>query len=122
MPLGDGPKSIPLIEYAINVGIALLGGAVSFVKMWRESFGKPEYALSSKQLTLLACERVLYAGFAGVLMLWFLKSYDINDFYIAFSVAVAGHMGPEAMELFKGALSGRLGKLSSDQGGTQEKR
>lgn len=122
MPLGDGPKNIPPIEYIINIGIALVGGLVSFIRMWRETLAKPEAVMTLKQLALLACERVLCAGFAGVLMLWFLKSYGINDYYIAFAVAVAGHMGPEAMELFKGAVSGRLGKLSSDQGGTQEKR
>lgn len=122
MPLGEGPKNIPPIEYLINVGIALLGGLVSFVRAWRESWAKPEATMSKKQLWLLAFERVLCAGFAGVLMLWFLKSYGINDYYIAFSVAVAGHMGPEAMDLFKGAVSGRMGKLSSDQSGTSEKR
>lgn len=121
MPENLGPKSIPLIEYFINLGVAFVGGLVSFARLWRESLQRVELAMTTKQLWLLALERVLTAGFAGVLMLWFLKSYGINDYYIAFAVAVAGHMGPEAMDLFKGAIRGRFRNLTDNQERSQTK-
>ena len=46
-------------------------------------------------------------------MLWFLKSYAINDYYIAFAVAIAGHMGPEAVNVMRGAINARISKLSN---------
>jgi len=104
-----GPKNIPLIDYFINVGISLFGGMVSFLKLWSEN---PETGLNKKQLWITAIYRVLTAGFAGVLMLWFLKSYAINDYYIAFAVAIAGHMGPEAIDVMRGAINARVSKLS----------
>lgn len=121
MPESLGPKSIPVVDYLINLGVAIAGGLVSFARLWRESLARPEAAMSRQQLWLLATERVLTAGFAGVLMLWFLKSYGINDYYIAFAVAVAGHMGPEAMDLFKGAIGGRVRNLTDNQTGTPQK-
>lgn len=99
-----GPQDISAPEYLIAAGAALLGGAVRFIKEWRENFTTWE----TKRVFLEGVVNALYAGFAGLLTFWLLYSWKVDPFYSAFACAIMGHMGPEGVSLLKDVISNGL--------------
>ncbi len=96
----QGPGDVPLLDYAINVGVALVGAAVRFLREWRANFTEWD----RKRIFLEAMLNAITAGFSGLLTFWVLSSWSVNSFYIAFAVGIMGHAGPEGLVLLKDAV------------------
>lgn len=91
----NGPSNIPLLDYAINLGVALVGAFVRFLREWRTNYAE----WKAERVLIEAFFSALTAGFSGVLTLWVLRSWNTDPFYTAFAVGVMGHMGPEGIGL-----------------------
>jgi hypothetical protein len=95
--LSQGPGDVPLLDYVINVGVALIGATVRFLREWRTNFT----VWDRKTIFIEAMLNAVTAGFSGLLTFWVLQSWTVNPFYIAFAVGIMGHAGPEGMALLK---------------------
>jgi hypothetical protein len=95
--LSQGPGDIPLLDYAINLGVALVGAAVRFVKEWRANYQD----WTAGQVWFEGLANALTAGFSGVLTFWVLRSWGVDPLYTAFAVGIMGHAGPEGLALIK---------------------
>ena len=95
--MSQGPGDVPLLDYVINVGVAMVGAAVRFLREWREHFTEWD----RKRIFIEAFLNALTAGFCGLLTFWVLASWTVNPFYIAFAVGIMGHAGPEGLTLLK---------------------
>lgn len=98
--MSDGPSNIPLLDYAINLGIALAGAAVRFVREWRTNFTEWQ----PSRVFIEGLFSALTAGFAGILTMWVLRSWKTDPYYTAFAVGIMGHMGPEGIALLTDLL------------------
>lgn len=99
-----GPQDIPILDYAVNLGAALVGGAVRFLKEWRENFREWEW----RRVFFEGVLNAFYAGFAAVLTFWLLYSWKVDPYYSAFACGIMGHMGPEGIALLKDVISNGL--------------
>lgn len=99
--MSQGPGDIPLLDYAINLGVAMVGASVRFLKEWRTNFK----AWDRRTIVVEALLNALTAGFSGLLTFWVLSSWAVNPFYIAFAVGIMGHAGPEGVALLWETLS-----------------
>ena len=95
--MSQGPGDVPLLDYAINVGVALVGATVRFLREWRANFAEWD----AKRIVIEAMLNAITAGFCGLLTFWVLASWAVNPFYIAFAVGIMGHAGPEGLVLLK---------------------
>lgn len=91
----QGPGDVPLLDYLINLGVALVGAAVRFLRQWQENFAE----WNGKRVAIEAVINALQAGFSGLLTFWILASWNVSPFYTAFAVGIMGHMGPEGIAL-----------------------
>ncbi len=92
----QGPGDLPVHEYLINIGVALLGASVRFARQWQVNFARWD----AKRVWLEAFINAATAGFVGVLTYWALRSVNTDPLYTAFAVGIMGHMGAEALQLF----------------------
>ena len=95
--MSQGPGDVPLLDYVINVGVAMVGAAVRFLREWRDNYGQWD----RKRIFLEAMLNAITAGFSGLLTFWVLSSWSVGPFYIAFAVGIMGHAGPEGLVLLK---------------------
>lgn len=102
--MANGPQDIPVLEYVVNLGAALIGGGVRFLKEWRENFSVWE----RRRVFLEGILNALYAGFAALLTFWLLYSWEVDPYYSAFACGIMGHMGPEGIALLKDLVSNGL--------------
>ena len=102
--MSQGPGDVPLLDYIINVGVAMVGAAVRFLREWRTNFNEWDRT----RVLLEAMLNAITAGFSGLLTFWVLSSWTVNPFYIAFAVGIMGHMGPEGVVLLKEIVTNGL--------------
>lgn len=102
--MSQGPGDVPLLDYAINVGVAMVGAAVRFLREWRANYAQWD----RKTVVIEAVLNALTAGFSGLLTFWVLQSWSVNPFYVAFAVGIMGHMGPEGIALLKEVITNGL--------------
>lgn len=100
----QGPGNLPLLDYAINIGIAIVGAAVRFASEWRANFDEWD----RKRIALEAFLNATTAGFVGVLTFWVLTSWKVDPLYTAFAVGIMGHAGPEGLLLLKEVVTNGL--------------
>lgn len=98
--MSQGPGDIPFLDYVINVGVAIIGGAVRFMRDWRTSYAE----WSASRIWIEAVLAALIAGFSGVLTFWVLRGLNTDPLYTAFAVGIMGHMGPEGIALLSDFL------------------
>lgn len=96
----EGPSNVPLADYCINIGVALAGASVRFVREWRNNFA----TWGPSRVFVEGLFSALTAGFAGLLTFWVLRSWKADPYYIAFAVGIMGHMGPEGIALLTDLL------------------
>lgn len=99
-----GPQDIPLLEYAINLGAAFGGGAVRWMKEWRENYR----VWDRRRVFFEGVLNAVYAGFCALLTFWLLYSWKVDPYYSAFACGIMGHMGPEGIALLKDVISNGL--------------
>jgi hypothetical protein len=99
-----GPQDIPVLDYAINLGAAMLGGTVRFMKAWQDNFS----VWGGRQVFFEGVLNAVYAGFAALLTFWLLYSWRVDSYYSAFACGIMGHMGPEGIALLKDVLTNGL--------------
>lgn len=100
----QGPGDVPLLDYAINVGVALVGAVVRFLREWRNNVAN----WTRREVAIEALLNATTAGFAGLLTFWVLRSWNVDPFYTAFAVGIMGHAGPEGLVLLKEIVSNGL--------------
>lgn len=98
------PSDIPLIDYAVNIGIALLGGAVKFAREWQMNYT----SWVPGRVAIEGFIAAALAGFVGVLTFFVCTSWKVDPLYTAFAVGMMGHMGPEGISLLKDVVSNAL--------------
>lgn len=91
------PSDIPLVDYAVNIGIALVGAAVKFARDVQLNW----QAWDRTRIAIEAFITTAGAGFVGMLTFWLLTSWKVDPLYAAFGVGMMGHMGPEGLALLK---------------------
>lgn len=107
--MDPGPKDIPFIDYLFNIGLALIGGLVRFMREWQANY--EQWAL--RRVFLEGTLNGLLAGFAALLTFLLLFSWKVDPFYSAFACGVMGHMGPEGIALLKDVLNNGLRSRNS---------
>lgn len=84
------PLDYPLKQYAFLLGVALLGGLVSWITKVRKGQAQP--------WNLMALTGELFtSAFAGLLMFWMCAAADVSPLITAGLVGIAGHMGTRAI-------------------------
>lgn len=89
------------ITYLTVIVLACFAGAVDFVNELREKWG--QHTMKFILFSLFA--RLMSAGFAGLLMFWILQAGADDGIVIlsgwsAFSIAISGYLGDQAIKLF----------------------
>lgn len=102
--MSQGPGNLPLLDYAINIGIAIIGAAVRFAREWQVNYEEWDRS----RVALEAFIHATTAGFVGVLTFWVLSSWKIDPLYVAFAVGIMGHAGPEGIVLLKDVTTNGL--------------
>jgi hypothetical protein len=102
--MAPGPDDIPIRDYAINIGVALVGAAVRFLRQWNDNFDD----WRARRIFFEGLLSGVTAGFVGVLTFWLLTSWKVDAFYTAFAVGIMGHMGPEGIALLKDFITNAL--------------
>lgn len=100
----SGPGDIPVLDYLINVGVAVAGSSVRFAREWQQNYGIWEPG----RVWIEAFISTATSGFVGILTFWVLSSWKIDAFYTAFAVGIMGHMGPEGLSLLKQRITGDI--------------
>lgn len=96
------PTSYGLMTYVWVVGVALLGGLLSFLRKLNAG-DKPAATVSGFLLELLA------AVLAGVATFWLLESMRVDPLLTAAMVAISGNMGGRSLTLLERAWKQRIG-------------
>jgi hypothetical protein len=97
------PLEIPLRQYAYLLGIALLGGLVSWYSKVQAG------AMRAWSLTALIGE-LATSAFAGLLAFWLCAWSGTPQLVTAALVGIAGHMGTRAIAAFEQWAQERFGK------------
>ena len=100
-----GPLDYSLKQYGLILGIALLGGAVS----WWAKVRSGELPIWS--INHLVGELVTSA-FAGLLCFWICESAGLAPLLTAALAGIAGHMGARAITAFEQWATSRFGKAA----------
>lgn len=100
----QGPGDVPVIDYLVNLGVAVVGASIRFAREWQQNFGEWD----RKRVALEAFINATTAGFSGLLTFWILRSWTVDPFYTAFAVGIMGHMGPEGLQLLKEIIANGL--------------
>lgn len=99
-----GPGNLPLVDYLINLAIAVAGASVRFLREWRDNFN----AWKPGRVVIEGLLAAITAGFVGALTYWVLASWVVGPLYIAFACGIMGHMGPEGIALLKDIVTNGL--------------
>jgi hypothetical protein len=89
---------------AIMVGIAMLGGALSFYRSVKAGKARP---FNVAELV----GEVATSGFSGLLAWWVFQGLNVNPYLTAAGVGVVGHMGSRALFLSEQLLEGWVKQL-----------
>jgi hypothetical protein len=98
--MSQGPGNLPLLDYVINIGVAIVGASVRFAREWQMNYT----VWDRKRIAIEAFINATTAGFVGLLTFWVLTSWKIDPLYTAFAVGIMGHAGPEGLSLLKESL------------------
>jgi len=104
-PLGYSFK-----QYAVMLGIALLGGLVSFAAKVRKG------EIATWSVSSLIGE-LCTSAFAGAIAFWLCEWLNSPPLLTAPMVGMAGHMGTKAIAAFEAFAERRWGQLSGDKQG-----
>ena len=90
------------ITYLTVIILACFAGAVDFVNELREKWGQQQ---PMRFILFSLFARLMSAGFAGLLMFWILQASADDGIVIlsgwsAFSIAISGYLGDQAIKLF----------------------
>lgn len=95
------PLNYPLKQYAFLLGLAVLGGFVS----WYSRVRKGEIAAWNVQHLI---GELATSAFAGLIAFWLCEWANLPPVLTAAIVGVSGHMGTKAISLAEGALKSRF--------------
>lgn len=107
------PEKIPffttiadLLTYAWVFGLAMLGGAASFVRRVRS--GEAKY---SNIIELIG--ELVVSAFAGLVTFFLCRSAAFDEMLTAAFIAISGHMGTRIIFIFEAYLVKRFGLNST---------
>ena len=103
------PSDIPIIDYAANFGIAMLGAVVKFAREWQQNWN----VWDRWRVMIEGFIAATLAGFVGLLTFFLLTSWKVDPLYTIFAVGMMGHMGPEGIALLKELVSNALRSRTS---------
>ncbi len=83
------------------VGVAVLGGLVSFYQKVRAGRARP------MNITELLGE-IVTSAFAGLITYWICRFYGVNEYLMAAGVAISGHMGARAIFIAEQWIESKL--------------
>lgn len=106
------PLDYPLRQYAALLGVALLGGLVSF-------YGKVRAGRIEAWNVMHLVGELTTSAFAGLLCFWLAESAGLPQLVTICLVGVAGHMGARAIALFENWAQRRFDGNSPSQGDQQ---
>ena len=101
------PLNYPLRQYVLMLGIAVLGGLVS----WLTKVKKGEVAAWN---ILHLVGELATSAFAGLLAFWICDWGNLAPLLTASLVGIAGHMGTRAISAFESFAQRRWGVMAGD--------
>ena len=99
-----GPQDISGVDWAINMGAALVGGIVRFMKEWKANFDE----WPKGRIFFEGVLNATYAGFAAMLTFLLMKSWNADQYYTIFACGVMGHMGPEGINMLTEVITNAM--------------
>lgn len=96
------PLDIPLRQYGLVLGAALLGGLVSWVNRVRSG------QTAAANLMSLVGE-LCTSAFSGLIAFWLCEASGLSPLMTATAAGIAGHMGTRAILLLERELQRRAG-------------
>jgi hypothetical protein len=103
------PLDYPLRQYAALLGVALLGGLVSF-------YAKVKAGHIERWNVMHLIGELTTSAFAGLLCFWLAESAGLPQLLTICLVGVAGHMGARAIALFEAWAQRRFNGTTTSQG------
>ena len=94
------PTDLPVVDYVVNGAVALVGGAVRFLKLWAQNY--PDWA--PPRVAIEAAIATMTAGFVGALTYWVMAAYGFSGLQIAAACGIMGHAGPDGLAMLKDAF------------------
>lgn len=108
MATQQDPTNIPLVTYAITVGIAMWGGVVHLIKQAKSS--------PKSRISLLAfLGSVTTSGFCGLLSLYLGNIAHLDAAATAIISGIAGYSGVRFVELLEWVLTRRVLSMAPQQ-------
>ena len=98
--VADGPLGHSIITWMLVIGFAVLGGLVKWFNDYKEATG-----WNRKMVALTLATQIFTSGFVGILTFLACKYFQLSDTLAAVFIGVSGHMGAEAINVFKTGFS-----------------
>ena len=99
------PTAYGLLTYLWVFGLAMLGGAVSFLRKMRSGAARPWNVVEF-------VGELATAAFTGVITFWMCEWAGFDPLLTAAFVGISGHMGSRALFMFEQMLANKFGVTS----------
>jgi len=99
------PMGISVATWLLVSGFAILGGIVKWFNDFKESNG-----WTTKQIAITLAAQVVTSGFVGLVTFLACHYFNLNELLSAVFVGISGHMGAEAINVFKAGFSSFFGR------------
>ena len=96
------PLAYSLREYALILGVALLGGAASWAR--RVKKGKAEASIAA------LVGELMISAFAGLIAFWVCESFELSPLLTAAAAGMAGHAGGTGISWLEGLAKRQVEK------------
>lgn len=106
--MSQDPLDYSVRQYGLTLGVALLGGLVSWITKVRRGEANPWNVM---QLT----GELATSAFAGLIAFWLCGAFGIPPLITAALVGVAGHMGTRAIVIFEQWAERKWGALDASK-------
>jgi len=99
------PMGISVTTWFIVIGFAILGGLVKWFNDFKESDG-----WTKRQIAITLAAQIFTSGFVGLVTFLACHYFNLNELLSAVFVGISGHMGAEAINVFKAGFSAFFGR------------
>ena len=99
------PMGISITTWLVVCGFAILGGLVKWFNDFKESNG-----WTRKQIAVTLAAQIFTSGFVGLVTFLACHYFNVNELLSAVFVGISGHMGAEAINVFKAGFSSFFGR------------
>lgn len=99
--VAEGPFGHSVSTWLAVIGFAILGGVVKWVNDYRESSS----VWDRKMIFITLVAQIFTSGFVGSMTFLACRYFQLSDTITAVFIGISGHMGAEAINVFKTGFS-----------------